>query len=294
MIVLRLLKLIAVLGVAGYLAMLGMLYARQRELLYPRDPAKADIATAGLVAAEEATIATADGERLIAWIVPPRADKPVLLYFHGNAGNLARAGRVGRFRALTEDGTGLFAVSYRGYGGSTGSPSEEGLLQDARAAYGAAADRFGTGRLVGYGESLGTGVLLKLAAEVPLKAVVLEAPYLSIAAVAQERYPYAPVGSFMKDQFHSDEVVGRLKTPLLVMHGERDKVIPFAQGRALYELANAPKRFLRFPYGGHEDLPQYGSLAEVRRFLADVAGGRLSGAETRTVGEPATRAGSAP
>ncbi|MGO4407338.1 alpha/beta hydrolase [Bosea sp. RAF48] len=294
MITLRLLKLIAVLGVAGYLAMLGMLYTRQRELLYPRDPAKVDIATAGLVAAEEATIATADGERLIAWIVPPRADKPVLLYFHGNAGNLARTGRVGRFRALTEDGAGLFAVSYRGYGGSTGSPSEDGLLQDARAAYGAAADRFGTGRLVGYGESLGTGVLLKLAAEVPLKAVVLEAPYLSIAAVAQERYPYAPVGSFMKDQFHSDEVVGRLKTPLLVMHGERDKVIPFAQGRALYELANPPKRFLRFPDGGHEDLPQYGSLAEVRRFLADVAGGRLSGAETRTVGEPATRAGSAP
>ncbi|WP_349238562.1 alpha/beta fold hydrolase [Bosea sp. F3-2] len=294
MIILRLLKLVVILGVAGYLAMLGMLYARQRELLYPRDPAKADIATAGLVAAEEATIATADGERLVAWIVPPRADKPVLLYFHGNAGNLARAGRVGRFRALTEDGTGLFAVSYRGYGGSTGSPSEEGLLQDARAAYGAAVDRFGTGRLVGYGESLGTGVVLKLAAEVPLKAVVLEAPYRSTAAVAQAIYPYVPVGLLMKDQFRSEEVIGRIKAPLLVMHGERDRIIPFAQGKALYELANPPKRFLRFPDGGHEDLPHYGSLAEVRRFLADVAEGRVMGADTRTVGEPATRTGAAP
>ncbi|MGO4171625.1 alpha/beta hydrolase [Bosea sp. TAF32] len=291
---LRLVKFILGLGLAGYLGLLGLLYVQQRELMYPRDPVPMDITSAGLVAAEAATIATADGERLIAWIVPPRAGKPVLLYFHGNAGNLARAGRVARFRALTEDGTGLFAVSYRGYGGSTGSPSEDGLLQDARAAYGAAADRFGTARLVGYGESLGSGVVLKLAAEVPLSAIVLEAPYLSTAAVAQERYPYAPVGSFMKDQFRSDEVIGRIKVPLLIMHGERDKIIPFTQGRALYELANPPKRFLRFPDGGHQDLAQYGSLAEVRRFLADVAEGRLSGAETRTVGEPATKAGSAP
>lgn len=292
--ILRLVKLVVVLGLAGYLAMIGLLYLRQRELMYPRDPAKADIAASGLVAAQETTIATADGERLVAWIVPPRADKPVLLYFHGNAGNLARTGRTGRFRALTEDGTGLFAVSYRGYGGSTGSPSEEGLLQDARAAYAAAADRFGTGRLIGYGESLGTGVVLKLAAEVPLRAVVLEAPYLSTAAVAQELYPYVPVGWFMKDQFRSDEVIGRIKAPLLVMHGERDRVIPFAQGRALYELANPPKRFLRFPAGQHEDLPQHGSLAEIRRFLADVAAGGPAGAESRTVEEPAVRAGSAP
>lgn len=292
--ILRLLKFVVVFGLAGYLAMLGLLYLRQRELLYPRDPTKADIATAGLVAAQEAIIATADGERLVAWIVPPRADKPVLLYFHGNAGNLARAGRTGRFRTLTEDGTGLFAVSYRGYGGSTGRPSEDGLLQDARAAYGAAADRFGAGRLVGYGESLGTGVVLKLAAEVPLQAVLLEAPYLSTAAVAQGVYPYVPVRLLMKDQFRSDEIIGRVKAPLLVMHGERDSVVPFTQGLALYGLANPPKRFLRFPAGRHEDLPDHGSLAEVRRFLADVAAGSVSGAESRTVGEPATRTGSAP
>ncbi|WP_449375705.1 alpha/beta hydrolase [Bosea thiooxidans] len=215
--------------------------------------------------------------------MPPRADKPVLLYFHGNAGNLARAGRTGRFRALTEDGTGLFAISYRGYGGSTGSPTELGLLQDARAAYGAAADRFGAGRLVGYGESLGTGVVLKLAVEAPLQAVVLEAPYLSTAAVAQEAYPYVPVGLLMKDQFRSDEIIGRVKVPLLVLHGERDHIIPFAQGEALYGLANPPKRLVRFPEGRHEDLPQYGSLAEVRRFLREVSAGTFTGAESRAV-----------
>ncbi|CAM5209656.1 Serine aminopeptidase S33 domain-containing protein OS=Bosea thiooxidans OX=53254 GN=ARD30_04270 PE=4 SV=1 [Bosea thiooxidans] len=110
--ILRLLKLFVVLGLVGYLGMLGALYLRQRALMYPRDPAKADIATAGLVAAQEATVVTADGERLVAWIVPPRADKPVLLYFHGNAGNLARAAAwTGRFRALTEDGRYLRAAS---------------------------------------------------------------------------------------------------------------------------------------------------------------------------------------
>ncbi|HEY5794171.1 MAG TPA: alpha/beta fold hydrolase [Bosea sp. (in: a-proteobacteria)] len=267
----------------AYVAVLATLYLRQRDLVFPRNPARADIAQAGLAGAEEVTLTTADGERLVAWVVPPRSGKPVLLYFHGNAGNLGGAGRIGRFRALTEDGTGLFAVSYRGYGGSTGKPTEEGLHLDARAAYGAAVERFGASQLIGYGESLGTGVVLKLAAEAPLAAVILEAPYLSTASVAQGIYPYVPIRLLMLDQFESQAVIGRVRAPLLVLHGARDGVIPFAQGEALYGLANAPKRFLRFPQGRHEDLPAHGSLPEVRRFLAEVAGGTVKGAEARTV-----------
>jgi fermentation-respiration switch protein FrsA (DUF1100 family) len=219
----------------------------------------------------------------LAWAVPPRAGKPVILYFHGNAGNLGSPGRVARFRALTEDGTGLLAVSYRGYGGSTGRPSEAGLHLDARAAYGFAAERFGAAQLVGYGESLGTGVVLKLAAETPLAAVVLEAPYLSTVAVAQGIYPYVPVSWLMLDSFRSDEVIGRVRAPLLVLHGERDRVIPFPQGETLYSLANAPKRFLRFPKGGHEDLPAHGSLPQIRRFLAEATQGAVQAAESRTI-----------
>ncbi|PZO01150.1 MAG: alpha/beta hydrolase [Hyphomicrobiales bacterium] len=270
-------------AVAVYAALLAMLYLRQRDLVFPRDATRAEVAQTGLAGAQEVTLTAADGERLVAWVVPPRAGKPVILYFHGNAGNLGRPGRVGRFRALTEDGTGLLAVSYRGYGGSTGSPSEEGLHLDARAAYGAAAERFGAAQLVGYGESLGTGVVLKLAAEVPLAAVILEAPYLSTVAVAQGVYPYVPVRLLMLDPFRSDTVIGRVGVPLLVLHGARDGVIPFAQGEALYGLANPPKRFLRFPQGGHEDLPAHGSMPEIRLFLADVARGGLTGAESRTV-----------
>lgn len=279
----KFIRRLALAGLVLYLAFLALLYVEQRELLYPRDPARADIAAANLPGVAEATLTAADGERLIAWMVPPREGKPVLLFFHGNAGNFARSSRQARFRSLTEDGTGLFAVNYRGYGGSSGTPSEEGLLLDARAAYDAAASRFGADRLVGYGESLGTGVVLKLAAEHPLKAVILEAPYLSTAAVAQLAYPFAPIGWLMKDQFRSDAVIGRVTAPLLVLHGGRDAVIPFAQGQALYEMANMPKRFVRFSSGGHGDLPAHGSLPEIRRFLANLTDGAVTGQESRAV-----------
>lgn len=277
----KLIRRLALAGLVLYLASLALLYVKQRELLYPRDPARANIAAANLPGVEEVPLTTADGERLIAWVVPPRAGKPILLFFHGNAGNFARPNRQARFRALTEDGTGLFAVNYRGYGGSSGTPSEEGLQLDARAAYDAAVSRFGVDRLAGYGESLGTGVVLKLAAERPLTAVILEAPYLSTAAVAQLVYPFVPIGWLMKDQFRSDAVIGRVTAPLLVLHGGRDGVIPFAQGQALYEMANMPKRFVRFPTGGHEDLPAHGSLPEIRRFLANVTNGAIAGQESR-------------
>lgn len=280
----RILKLLAAGAIGAYVAVLTLLYVQQREMMYPRNPARAEIASANLPGVEETVLTAADGEKLVAWVVPPREGKPVLLFFHGNAGNFARPVRQARFRALTEDGTGLFAVNYRGYGGSTGAPTEDGLAQDARAAYAAAAARFGSERLVGYGESLGTGVVLKLAAEEPLKAVVLEAPYLSTVAVAQQRYPLLPVGLLMKDQFRSDEVIGKVKAPILVLHGERDGVIPFSQGEALFALANAPKRFVRFPDGNHSDLRAHGSAAETRGFLADVAAARLNGSQTAVAG----------
>lgn len=279
--ILRFLKLSLFVTACVYFGLLALLYLQQRSLLFPRDPSRVPVDSTGIPGIEEVTLTAADGERLVAWAVPPRQGKPVLLYFHGNGGNLR--GRIERFRNLTADGTGLFALSYRGYGGSTGSPSEDGLHLDARALYGAAAERFGAAQLVAYGESLGTGVALKLAAEVPLAAVVLEAPYLSTASVAQRAYPYVPVRLLMLDQFRSDEIIGRLRLPLLVMHGNRDGIIPFAEGEALYGLANAPKRFLRFTQGNHGNLASLGALDEVRRFLGDVAAGSLKGEESRTI-----------
>ena len=134
---------------------------------------------------------TPDGARVIVWHIPPRGDRPVWLYFHGNGGALRY--RVDRFRELTAHGEGLVALSYRGYAGSTGRPTEAGLIADARAAYDFAVKRYGADRIVLWGESLGSGVALALAAERPVARIVLEAPFLSAVDVAAGVYPYLPV-----------------------------------------------------------------------------------------------------
>src|SRR5262249_59663109 len=118
----------------------GVMYCAQRSLMYSPEARPTAPTQAGLPEAEEVVLDTADGERVIVWHIPPRGDHPVVLYFHGNGGALRY--RVDRYRALTEDGTGLVLLSYRGYGGSSGRPSEDGLIEDARAAYAFATQRY--------------------------------------------------------------------------------------------------------------------------------------------------------
>jgi fermentation-respiration switch protein FrsA (DUF1100 family) len=212
---------------------------------------------------------TADGERLVAWHIAPQADKPVVIYFHGNGGSLRY--RVGRFHDLAADGTGLLALSYRGYGGSSGSPTEAGLIADARAAYGYATARYPAGRIALWGESLGSGVAVALAAEQPVARMVLEAPFTSAADVGAAAYWFIPVRLLMKDQFRSDLRIGKVTAPVLVLHGDRDAVVPFALGERLFGLITAPKRLARFKGGGHEGLDAFGALDVARKFLNETA-----------------------
>jgi uncharacterized protein len=278
----RIARKVATAVVVAYAAIVAFLYVAQRSLQYPLDARRVDLAKAAIPRAEEATLATRDGERIIAWIVPPESGKPVLVFFPGNGGTIAN--RAERFRELAEDGVGLVAVSYRGYGGSTGSPSETGLNHDAHAAYGEAVRRFGAERIVLYGQSLGSGVAVRLATEVKVNAVILEAPYFSAAEVAKERYPFAPIALLMKDQFRSGELIGQVRVPTLIMHGEKDGIIPFGQAVALFNASSAPRRFVRFPAAGHNDLPRHGADSQVLRFLTDLEERRLEGAQIRNVG----------
>jgi len=243
----------------------AFMYFAQRSMMYFPDTLRTPPAEAGLRDAEEVVLNTADGEKVIAWHVAPRGDKPVILYFHGNGGALIH--RADRFRALTGDGTGLVALSYRGYGGSTGSPSETGLLADAAAAYEFAAARYPADRIVLFGESLGTGVAIALAAERKVSRLILQAPFTSAADIAAAVYPFLPVRLLMKDQFRSDERIGQVKAPVLILHGAFDRVVPLAYGERLYALANEPKRLVRLPRGGHNDLDSHGAQAVVRDFL---------------------------
>jgi fermentation-respiration switch protein FrsA (DUF1100 family) len=192
---------------------------------------------------------------------------PVILYFHGNGGSLRW--RVDRFRALTGDGSGLVALSYRGYGGSSGRPSETGLMEDAQAAYAFARAHYPPERIVVWGESLGSGLAVALAAQKPAGRLVLQSPFTSAADVAAAMYWFVPVRWLMKDQFRSDLAIGKVTVPVLVLHGERDRIVPIALGERLYALINAPKRFVRFPGAGHNDLGAYGAIEAAKQFLGE-------------------------
>jgi fermentation-respiration switch protein FrsA (DUF1100 family) len=261
------LKSFLFIAVVGYAALVVLVYVAQRAIMYFPERIRTPPAAAGLAAAEEVILDTADGERVIAWHVAPRGDKPVVLYFHGNGGSLSL--RAGRFRALTADGTGLLALSYRGYGGSSGSPSEGGLIADAMATYAFAAARYPAERVALWGESLGSGVAVALAAEKPVGRLVLQAPFTSAADVAARVYWFLPVRLLMKDQFRSDLRIGKVTAPVLVLHGERDQVVPVALGERLYGLITAPKRLVRIPGADHNDLDAYGALRAAKQFLAE-------------------------
>jgi fermentation-respiration switch protein FrsA (DUF1100 family) len=261
------LKRTLIIALVCYGGLLALLYFTQRALQYFPERFRTAPAAAGLPEAQEIELDTRDGERVIAWHVPPRGDKPVIVYFHGNGGSLR--GRVDRFRALTADGTGLVALSYRGYGGSSGRPTEAGLLDDAEAAYAFAVARYPAGRIVLWGESLGTGVAVALAAEKPVARVVLESPFTSAVDIAARRYWFVPVRWLMKDQFRSDLRIGKVTAPVLVLHGERDGVVPISLGEQLYALIKSPKRFVRFPGAGHNDLGANGAVGVAKQFLAE-------------------------
>jgi fermentation-respiration switch protein FrsA (DUF1100 family) len=261
-----LLKWLVIATVVIYAGALALMYVFQRSLMYFPDTTRTLPAQAGLPQATEVTLTSADGERLIAWHVPPRGDKPVVLYFQGNAG--ASNLRAERFTWLTADGTGLVALSYRGYGGSTGTPTEDGLIRDATAAYDFAAAHYPGKRIVLFGESLGTAVAIALAAERRVAGVILDAPFTSAADVGASAYPFAPVRWFMKDTFRSDLRIVRVSAPVLVLHGERDSIIPISFGERLFALAREPKRMVRFPDGEHVDLDGHGAPQAVKEFLA--------------------------
>jgi len=263
------LKWLLLIAALGYGGLLALMYVFQRSLMYFPDQARTPPATAGLPQAEEVTLTSADGEKLVAWYAPPQGTKPVVIYFQGNAGALDL--RADRFRWLIADGTGLLALSYRGYGGSTGKPTEAGLIDDAAAAYDFAVARYPARRIVLWGESLGTGVAVAVAAERDVGGIILDAPFTSIADVGAAAYPFVPVRWFIKDPFQSDERIAHVNAPLLVLHGEFDRIVPIRFGEKLFSLAKEPKRMVRFPLGGHVDLDDHGAQKIVKAFLIELA-----------------------
>ena len=254
------------LAAGGYLVGLAAAFFAQRSFIFPiPQTVRTAPEAAGFGEAEEHLLTTADGEKVIVWYVPAKSGHPVVIYFPGNGDFLA--GLVGRFRDITSDGTGLVALSYRGYAGSSGRPSEQGLLRDAAGAYAFASARYGADRIVVWGFSLGSGVAVALAADQRIAKLVLEAPYTSITEVAGAAFPLLPVRWLIRDRFRSDQRIAHVTAPLLIMHGARDSTISIELGERLFALAHEPKQFVRFAEGGHNDLADYGAVATARRFI---------------------------
>lgn len=257
-----LLALLAYLGAAGYMA------TYQRSFLYKVAPAWIAPESQNIPRAEAYRLAMADGVTLAGWRVPPaREDALTYLYFHGNANGLDR--RAGRFRLMTADGSGLIALSYRGYGGSGGTPSEAALHADAAAIYAELVRTVPPERIVIFGESLGTGVALGLARKVPAKAVILDSPYRSVLARGQAEYPWLPVPLLLSDTFRSDQWIGEVKAPIFIMHGTDDRTIPPEDSETLARFGK-PGAVTRKLYPGQPHVVPYdkGPDRDIPAFLA--------------------------
>ncbi len=253
------------LAAVAYLGAMGYLYVNQRHLLYYQVQGRETPDLAGVLI-EDVSLKTPDGETLEAWYEAPKPGMPVILFLHGNASSLEMA--KGRYIRMHNHGVGYLALAYRGYSGSTGSPTEKGLLIDGLAAYDwLRAKGFKDSDIVIHGHSLGTGVGTYVATQRPARALILEAPFTAASDVGAFEYPYMPVALLMKDKFLSRERIKDVHMPVLIVHGDHDKVIPFAEGQRLYERANAPKTFVRMAGSNHNTLTHDGIYIAYWKFL---------------------------
>lgn len=260
-------RLIAV-SVLAYFAILAAMFAGQRYLIYSNYD-RGTLAAANWMAIQNSKrvqLTTADGERLAAWYAPPQPKKPVFLFFHGKGGGLAR--KKWRWQRIRKAGAGIFTFSYRGYPGSSGTPTETGLNRDAQAAYEWLNARHPAHQIILHGLSLGTGVAVTLATRIKARALILEAPYTAVVDVAAERYPLLPVRQLLWDRYLSRERIAGIGMPLLIAHGTNDTIIPFAHAKRLYRRAIEPKHLAVMPGSDHNTLVRDGLYQHVWRFLS--------------------------
>jgi len=242
-------------GLVAYLIVLATLFALQRQLLFPAGKEPPSLERAGLAGLmDPVKIVTADGLDLVAWYrSPPNRNAPLIVLFHGNGGTIEI--RAAKAKTYISAGFGVLLPEYRGYRGNPGSPSETGIYADGRAALAfAAAQGIAPDHWILLGESLGTGVAVQMATEQRVAALVLEAPYTSIADVAQGHFPFLPVWWLVRDRFDCVGKIARVGAPLFVVHGERDGTIPVKFGRALFAAAAGPKEAMWLPDAEHDVL----------------------------------------
>ena len=237
-----------------------VLFAAQRYLVFPAYMADLTLgklqtpADYGLADFTEVHFTAEDGVPIMGWSHPSEKSMPDILYLHGNAMHIA--GRAQRYQAFAEAGYGVLALSWRGYGKSGGEPSEEGFYHDARAAITWLKHAFAAPKIIIYGESIGSGVAVEMAKEQPVFGIVLQSAYTSVADVAAQTYWFLPgIHYLVRDPLDSLSKIAEIRSPILIIHGERDDLIPIAHGKQLAAAATSRTQFIAIPNAGHVDIP---------------------------------------
>jgi uncharacterized protein len=253
----------------AWLAMTAGLARDHRYLIYWPDRRVMAPSDAGLHDVTNSQLVTADGERLVVWRAKAPTGRPTILYFHGDGDHLAY--RAERIRQYQTAGLGVYLMSYRGYSGSTGTPTERANVADALLAYDALrAEGLNASDIVIYGESLGTGVATQVAVARPALGLVLEAPFLSLVTTWKQFVPFLPISTIFDDRYDSERVISQVAMPLLIIHGDSDGLVWPWQSRELFALAPQPKTYALIPAGRHANLYQRGALQPLRQFIDDL------------------------
>ena len=259
--------LIIIYAIIIYALFVLLLFFFQRSFLYFPSKEKTDVSYFIDSGLKEIELNTSDGLILKAWFKKPNTqDEYTILMFHGNAGHVGH--RVEKFKRFIATGYGFLFLEYRGYGGNPGKPSEKGLYYDALSALEyLSKHHIFPDKIIIYGESLGCGIAVKLNSEIAVAATILEAPFTSIADIAQRQYWFVPAKWLVLDRYEILKIIDKIKSPLLVIHGEKDNIVNISLGKKVYEAAPQPKEFLFVPNAGHNNLFEFNVEEKLLIFL---------------------------
>jgi uncharacterized protein len=233
-----------------YLSVLVFLFFFQRSLLYhPNENNYFDDKLK--VEVKKVQITTSDNINLLGWFHKKNLNKfKTIVYFHGNAGKLEN--RIHKLNHFKDMDVNFLIISWRGFSGNSGKPSEQGLYEDGKSAIDWLKNMGLVERdIILYGESLGTGIATQIAQNKKFAGLILETPFTSMVDAAKNAYPYIPVDLLLKDRYENDKKIKNINIPVLVMHGEADQIVPFEMGKKIYEIANQPKYSYFTKYDNH-------------------------------------------
>ena len=260
-----------------YLALVCGLYLFQRKIIYIPSHSMLSPAESGVPEMQELQVTTHDGVTLTFWYRAACNNQPTIVYFHGNKGNLS--GRSLKIKPYLDAGFGVLLGAYRGYGHNSGKPNELGLYSDARAQLSFLKSRgIHSKNLILYGESLGSGVAVNMAFEMavdgqlgeisaPVGGLILEAPFSSLPFLAQEHYPFVPAHLMVWDHYNSKAKIPKVDTPVLIVHGQEDRVVSVEHGMQLFQASSHPKQAEWVSVAGHNNLYEYGMADLVIKFI---------------------------